>query len=244
LSGNPVHISDTIANPLAKLVAESWPAFLALLGTRVIDQVRRRAWEMRPFVILVVPVAVWFAVMTVGAYQYGVRYILPAYPLLFVYVAGLVHAPIMRRPRMPLIVLALAFAFAAGSVRAHPHYLPYFNMLAGGPDNGIEWLDDSNVDWGQDLPLLARYLEENGITDAVVAPMTWYDPALYGVQGRVVGPADIIALLTDRSPPAGVYVASAHLLTRARFDPATPVDPLSDLEPVAVLGHSIWVFER
>ena len=149
-------------------------------------------------------------VMTLGAYQYGVRYILPAYPLLFVYASGIATSPLLADPPAgrragAALVVALAFAFAAGSVRAHPHYLPYFNLLAGGPDRGIEWLDDSNVDWGQDLPLLADYFRANGIVDATVAPMTWYDPGLYGVSGRVVGPPAIIALLTDPSPPRGVY---------------------------------------
>jgi len=32
-----------------------------------------------------------------------------------------------------------------------PHYLAYFNELAGGPANGFKELADSNLDWGQDL---------------------------------------------------------------------------------------------
>jgi hypothetical protein len=60
----------------------------------------------------------------------------------------------------------------------------------------------------------------------------------------VVEPAEMLRLLTDPDSPPGVYAASAHLLTRARFDPAAVIDPLRDLVPVAILGHSIYVFEK
>ena len=219
-------------------------AFLALLAVRAGDQIVRRDTEPKSAALLLLPVLLWFAVITATAFQFGVRYILPVYPLLFVYASGIVSSRVFDGREARLGVLALVVAFAAASLRAHPHYLPYFNLLAGGPERGIDWLDDSNVDWGQDLPLLARWLDERGVTDATVAPMAWYDPGLYGVRGRFVSAPEMLRLLSDPDAPPGVYAASAHLLTRGRFDPSAPVDPLSDLEPVAVLGHSIWIFER
>jgi hypothetical protein len=74
------------------------------------------------------------------------------------------------------------------------------------------------------------------------AVQAWYDPAIYGVRGRWAGAAESVRLLGGPSPPPGVYAVSAHLLTRGRFDPSAPIDPLSDLAPVAVLGHSIYVY--
>ncbi|MCZ7668397.1 MAG: hypothetical protein M5U34_14995 [Chloroflexi bacterium] len=44
-----------------------------------------------------------------------------------------------------------------------PHFLSYFNRLAGGPDNGWRALVDSNIDWGQDLGSLKLWLDENGV---------------------------------------------------------------------------------
>ncbi|HSI32010.1 MAG: hypothetical protein ACAI43_21835, partial [Phycisphaerae bacterium] len=41
----------------------------------------------------------------------------------------------------------------------HPDYLAFFNRLSGGPARGQEVLADSNIDWGQDVARLARYLE-------------------------------------------------------------------------------------
>jgi hypothetical protein len=229
---------------LAVFLLKTPTPFLALLGARAGDQIVRRDPELRTAALLLLPVLLWFLVMTTTAYQYGVRYILPVYPLLFVYASGIVSSRFFARPAVRIAVVVLAVSFAAASLRAHPHYLPYFNVLAGGPERGIDWLDDANVDWGQDLPLLARWLDERGITDATIAPMAWYDPALYGVRGRVVSTPEMFRLLTGPDAPPGVYAVSAHVLTRGRFDLSAPIDPLSDLEPAAVLGYSIYVFER
>jgi hypothetical protein len=53
----------------------------------------------------------------------------------------------------------------------------------------------------------------------------------------------MLRLLADPNAPAGVYAASAHLLTRGRYG-QTAFDALTELEPVAILGHSIYVYER
>jgi hypothetical protein len=45
--------------------------------------------------------------------------------------------------------VALTTFLSAGTVRAHPDYLSYFNELAG--DDPSELVADSDVDWGQDL---------------------------------------------------------------------------------------------
>jgi hypothetical protein len=58
------------------------------------------------------------------------------------------------------LVLAIGLT-AAQTVLVHPHYLASFNWLAGGPDRGSEHLIDSNLDWGQDLVGLERWMAEN-----------------------------------------------------------------------------------
>lgn len=46
-------------------------------------------------------------------------------------------------------------------LRVHPHYTSYFNSLSGGPDNGWKRLGFSNVDWGQDLLLVNKWLKQH-----------------------------------------------------------------------------------
>lgn len=229
---------------LAVFLLKTPTAFLVLLALRVGDQAARREMESETALFVLLPVLAWLAVVSATAVPFGLRYILPVYPLLFVYAAGIVSSPTFKQRWLQAAVAGLALLFASGSLRAFPHYLPYFNAIAGGPENGIEWLDDSNVDWGQDLPLLQAFVEEHGVTNLTVAPMAWYDPAIYGVHGRVVEPSEMLRLLADPDAPPGVYAASAHLLTRGRYSRSSTFDPLNDLEPVAILGHSIYVFER
>ena len=218
-------------------------AFLLLLSARAALNVRRSEERAPDRWLLFAPVAVWVLVVSWRAFQIGLRYILPAYPLLFVYAAGIVATPAFRTRRaVRLAVAGLAVWFAGASLAAHPHYLPYFNELAGGPDNGIRWLDDSNVDWGQDLVLLREFARAAGVEDLKVTPMAEYDPALYGIEAEVLPPHVSLPLLSRPEPPPGVYAVSVHLLNRARLPRPGPVDPLRDLEPVAVLGHTIYVF--
>jgi hypothetical protein len=234
---------------VAAFLLKTPTAFLALLTLRAADQVARRDADRDGTLHLLLPAAVWFVLMSATGLPFGVRYVLPAYPLLFVWASGILASPaagarvgMVPARTVRAVVAGLAILFAAGSLRAWPHYIPYFNLIAGGPDNGIEWLDDSNVDWGQDLPLLRDWLVERGIDDAVLVPMGLYDPALYGVPGRWATPQEVLPLLTRPNPPPGVYAVGAHLLTRARWGGRPEVDPLTDLEPAVVLGHSIHVF--
>lgn len=228
--------------PAAFLLKTPTP-LLGLLALRAGDQITRRDVEPDTGAFLLLPAMCWVAVVAAIALPFGLRYVLPVYPLLIVYASGIVAPRQSWRPWTAVAAAACAVLLVAGSLRAHPHYIPYFNLLAGGPSNGIEWLDDSNIDWGQDLPLLRRYVEEHEITDLTVTPMAWYDPALYGVHGRVVGPNEMLRLLGDPDAPPGVYAVSAHLLTRGRYSPSS-FDALSELEPTAILGHSIYVYER
>lgn len=217
-------------------------AFLVLLGLRTALSWRQPP-ESRPArLLLFTPIALWLVVISWRAFQVGLRYVLPAYPLLFVFGSGIVALSAFERRWVRATCLGLVGWFVVSSVRAHPHYLPYFNELAGGPDNGIEWLDDSNVDWGQDLILLRDFLERANLGHARVTPMALYDMALYDVPGEQVSPHVVLPLLSRPDPPAGVYAVSAHLLNRIRMNPNAPVDPLRDLTPIAVLGHTIYVF--
>lgn len=89
----------------------------------------------------------------------GVRYLLPAFPYIFLITAGLAEAELGK---VKQALLGLAFLwFAAESVFIHPNYLAYFNEFIGGPKNGWKYLADSNIDWGQDRYLVTQYLNRN-----------------------------------------------------------------------------------
>lgn len=139
------------------------------------------------------------------SYNIGVRHMLPAIPLL---VAAAVLAVVRALPaRAAAAVLLLgALAQVVEVARVHPHEMSFFNVLAGGPENGEAWLNDSNLDWGQDLLRLAAELKKRGEDAGVtVAYFGGDDPAVEIPRARVFDPA-------RRDLPAGLYAVSSFLL--------------------------------
>jgi hypothetical protein len=54
------------------------------------------------------------------------------------------------------------------SISSYPNYLAYFNEFAGGSKNGYKILGDSNLDWGQDIFRIKKYLDEHKISDGYI----------------------------------------------------------------------------
>ncbi|HUJ43468.1 MAG TPA: hypothetical protein VLW52_07670 [Opitutaceae bacterium] len=115
--------------------------------------------DLRRGAPLVVLFVVYWAFSLASHLNIGHRHILPVYPILFI-LAG-----VMVRPTAPRwlwgAAAGLAGLAAVESMTIRPHYLAYFNALAGGPTNGWRHLVDSSLDWGQDLPGLAQWLHKH-----------------------------------------------------------------------------------
>jgi hypothetical protein len=79
----------------------------------------------------------------------GIRHLVPIYAPL----AAAAYAIIELR-QFRAISLALIAWLVIGIGIAHPDYLPWFNAFAGTHPENI--LNDSNLDWGQDVLRLAR----------------------------------------------------------------------------------------
>lgn len=93
----------------------------------------------------------------------GTRHVLPVY-VAFAMAGGCAAVWLLRRVNSSAIALGLAgvalASVAVSSVAAHPDYIGYFNVLAGGKPE--EFLIDSDLDWGQDTKRLAKRLKEVG----------------------------------------------------------------------------------
>jgi 4-amino-4-deoxy-L-arabinose transferase-like glycosyltransferase len=100
--------------------------------------------------------------------QIGVRLILPVF-LLFAPVAGWGLATLLDRSRKHWRALGVALLLwqMATPLATWPGYLSYFNALAGSDPGRI--LNDSNLDWGQDVLRLAEVVKERGIERLHVA---------------------------------------------------------------------------
>ena len=137
-----------------------WPhSIQVLLLLAVIQSIWSRtasAWRRRMW--CVVPAVLMLVVASSSGMQLGIRYVLPAIPLLLLF-ASEIAAKWPQTRWQPLAVSVLLLVFDPWPT--HPEYLAYFNELAGGTEGGRFHLLDSNLDWGQDLHELQRYVAEH-----------------------------------------------------------------------------------
>jgi hypothetical protein len=190
------------------------------------------------FVLLPPVLYLMFAVLS--GMNLGLRHILPVYPFLFVALGG-VAARLWGRGGKAgrAFLLLVALWYAAACAGTYPDYLAYFNEVAGGPRNGHKILVDSNLDWGQDLKGLKRWMDEHGVRKIQLAYFGTADPAYYGINAEYLPGTLFSPYRDDGLRPthiavsitylAGLYVGDRyrHLLAR---------------EPVAKIGHSIYVY--
>jgi hypothetical protein len=146
--------------PLALLVKTPLGA-LGLIGVGLVSVARMESPRRGDVVIyLLVPILLYHLIAMNVPIQLGVRHVLPTVALLLI-VAGAGGQWLWSLGLGGRLTLgALLLAQVVASVGAAPDYLSFFNALAGGPRHGWHWLDDSNIDWGQDLPALTRWRAE------------------------------------------------------------------------------------
>lgn len=134
----------------------------------------RRFWD----VALALPVAVLFTHLSFFfRTQVGLRYLLPAFPLLALLAAANWDAA--RPPWWRRTATGLLAVYVAAAVWHVPRYLAYFNVLIGPQANAYRVLADSNLDWGQDYFTLWAWERAQPEGSYVVQPY-------YPTRGRVV----------------------------------------------------------
>jgi hypothetical protein len=221
-------VAFAIKTPVPTLILTAAALFSAVRG--------HLSWKRREYV-LYVPVAGFFLATLFSFLSIGYRHILPVLPFVFVSVSKAVTWDGKRWVRAALVVLCLWYA--VGSLRIYPHYLAYFNETIGGPDRGHEYLVDSNLDWGQDLKNLKRYMDKGGLDEVYLAYFGSAHPSYYDIQALPL-PAEKPPGLEVRSPE--VYAISATYLQGGYLGDPEAFSWLRKYEPIAKVGYSIFLY--
>jgi hypothetical protein len=232
--------------PLAFLV-KTPIALLTMVAVGLFAWVKRRDRFGRLEVTLVaVPIIVFAGFAVASQINLGLRHILPVYPFLLLVAAAGVKEVLGWRPRAGLVAVAAVAIFGVMEFAAvYPHPLTFFNQLAGGPQGGRAYLVDSNLDWGQHLKLLKRWMEENGVPHVNLAYFGSADPAYYGIDCTHLPGAPVFAEQAIARPRLPGYVAVSATVLSGVYLPRRwrlHYQPLRKLTPVAELGNSILVY--
>ncbi|MDA8745973.1 glycosyltransferase family 39 protein [Rubripirellula amarantea] len=215
-------------------------------------------WFVGEVPLILVPSLLIFVASIPPSIHIGVRYVLPALPLLFVLASRSFERPGWHRRFGMICSLATGVAVLS----ATPNYLGFFSLpskLFGDPQH---LLADSNIDWGQDLYALAEWRDRYAGDDEMhVAYFGQMDLRCVGLEANLP-PIAIDAVDEGNAASAigsaviiepGLYAISVNFLTS--FDPLDWGDTIgftgcekpklgyfNELEAIAEIGSSIRVF--
>jgi hypothetical protein len=243
--------------PLLTLVILPLAAVLLL----VLRQTRRSA------LFLLVPLILYFVISLFSALNLGYRHLLPILPFAYLLIGGLASQPVRawawhffvspeadRRgesaaPLIPVVILLLSLLMI--DLWIHPHYLSFFNVVAGGPANGQRIAVDSNIDWGQDLLRLQRWLDEYEVDTVKLGWFGTADPDYYGLRYEPLPgfPREPFRQqwteppFDPAAPEPGIYAISASSLWELPLAQKNVYPWFREREPDDRIGYSILIYE-
>lgn len=255
-AGHPVYVAGRRADagtwwlPFLTVGLKATVPAMLLAAVAAVMVIRDRSLRGRETLFVLLPAALVLLTNAGAKLGLGVRHLLAGAPFLILFAVWPLRAG-RRVGRFAWGAVAAVLVWhAAGTLRAWPHWLPWFNEIAGGTEGGARWLGDSNLDWGQDLSLAAERLRARGATGAVLCYFGTANPFVEEMQWQVLPPtmrarsADPWTVLPvdgeqwlamSRTNLQGVYY---------RADGGEDPYPwLADVEPVEVVGGSILLYE-
>ncbi len=212
-------------------------------------------WRDQVFLLLPA-ILILFLVSSQTGINRHLRYVLPIFPFVFIWISQAFAVPSRRSIMLVVACVALAWA-TISSLWVYPHSLSYFNEVVGGPSNGHNHLINSNIDWGQDLLLLRKWVQEHPEQhDISIAYFGGMFPSAAELPGEPPpgGPAsENLQPDMPRGPQPGWYAVSVNYLYR-KF-PRTLRTPdgrfigvqadyayFREFEPVETIGYSIRIY--
>lgn len=208
---------------------------LAVAATRYGNRKANGSHKVFSGRFILVPAVAILATAMAGRLDIGVRYVLPVTVMMMVAAGGALAASFRPRSALTAIVVAIVALHVGSTLRAFPHFIPYANEAFGGSPKLSKYLNDSNLDWGQDLPLIASYLDRRGIKEYRLSVFSNAPLEAYGLSGTAA-PTD---LEVPERPYRGVVAVSASQRT---YYPDL-YRWLSRFTPTVTLGHSINVYD-
>jgi hypothetical protein len=183
--------------------------------------------------------------MFLGHLNVGVKYILPLFPIAFLLLGriGIVMKEQTAFTRAGVVTLTLALVVEVLVIA--PRFMSFINIAWGGPSRAYTVINDCNIDWGQGLLDLKRWMTDHDVKRLQLCYFGMVEPSVYGI--------DYVPLVQNSDEP---YVAvSSFFMTgmaqrlHTRDGPSGWIHipfyrELQEKNPVAVVGGTIFIFQR
>jgi hypothetical protein len=237
--------------PITFLVKTPVPEIALIVAACALlpSQAKKRVWA---YVAVAAPALLYFGVALSSNLNIGHRHLLPIYPFLIV-LAGSAAAQALQHVWSSSVIAGLFAWLVWGTCSASPDYLPYFNEFVGGARGGLNVVVDSNLDWGQDLPELKRWMVAAHVPKIYLSYFGTGIPEFYGIDyeslpsffrlPRPLAPG-LDLRKTEYLAVSATNLQKIYLRDHKELAPfLVLLDVLRTREqPVVVLGGSIYVY--
>jgi 4-amino-4-deoxy-L-arabinose transferase-like glycosyltransferase len=226
---------------IAFLLKTPLPVIL-LLCLSIVLYFRNRTDRLSELTFLLLPIVTFLVVFSASSYCIALRYILPIYPFIFVVIGSLAA----YGGRYNYLICLMSVWYVGASLYISPHYLAYFNEAIGGPNNGYKYLVDGNLDWGQDLKGLKKYMVDNGVAKVSLSYFGADSPERYGIKYDWLPSYYLYNPEPGKAPeikPNQLLAISATNLQGVYLDNKEQYKWLKKYKPVAKIGYSIFIYD-
>ncbi len=238
-------VTMLVKSPLAGIISAAGALAIGVIALRRerATLFREHGWTIACFAV---PVGVYLLASMTSNLNLGIRHVLPIYPFIFVAIGAAAAYGWRIRPNVAKLAGALLVTvLGVETLTAFPDYLAFFNAAAGGSRGGINLLGDSNLDWGQDLKLLAEWQGNHPGVDLSLCYFGMADPAYYGVTYRNMRGGYFLGPPFEPPRADGAVAVSATHLQGIYLDEDLRrlyVGIWQNLKPIEILGGTIYLY--
>jgi len=189
---------------------------------------------------LLIPIILWlFMFIFVSKINSGIRHLIFILPFLFVFSSKIVNLKFKWRKTWTFVLYGLGIWLIIANLTTYPFYVSYFNEFVG--KDGYRYLGSDNIDIGQDMKHIQKYMEINNIDRIKLHYHGLEKPEYRNINYELI----------DCTPTKGLIVISAAVLQGASYNgnyredgpDLTCYSWLYEHEPIDLIGGSILVYD-
>jgi hypothetical protein len=239
-------VAFTIKTPLGTLVLFAIAVILHLAGAKC------RICAIDELCVICPAIAIVVLVSSQTGFSRYLRYILPAFPFIYISISRVAATSVEGHSFRSVISAILLGSAVFESFLVLPHSMSFFNQIAGGPRAGAYHLLDANIDWGQDLLHLRRWMKANPQATPLhlayfgheTIPPTDVGFEVLNVPMFVASPAAERVAESKQGPQPGWHALSVNYLYGYRHngEEYQGFTYFQHFSPVAMAGYSIYIY--